>query len=88
MRAGYGDWKLVWKAALPQAMFLFNIAEDKSEATDLAAKNPDKVTEPQARISELAREMAPPLLLMEPVRLTFHVPPTIADPSVLFSQGD
>ena len=83
-----GDWKVVWKAALPQAMFLFNIAEDKSETTDLAAKNPDKVKELQARIDELAREMTPPLLLMEAVRLTFYAPPTIADPSVLFSQGD
>ena len=83
-----GDWKLVWKAALPQKIELFNLAEDKSEELDLASKNPDKVKELQARIDELAGEMAPPLLLMEAVRLTFYTPPTIADPSVLFNQGD
>src|SRR6185369_13408769 len=37
------DWKLVWKAALPQSVELFNIAEDKAETTDHAAKNPEKV---------------------------------------------
>jgi arylsulfatase A-like enzyme len=82
------DWKLVWKAALPQAMELFNLAEDKAETTDLAAKNPEKVKELQARITELAGEMAPPLLLMEAVRLTFYAPPVTGDPDVLFSQGD
>ena len=49
---------------------------------------PYVMKELQARIGELAGEMTPPLLLMEAVRLTFQTPPTIADPSVLFSQGD
>jgi arylsulfatase A-like enzyme len=83
-----GDWKLVWKAALPQRIELFNLAEDKSEANDLSRQNPEKVAELQARIAELAREMAPPQLLMEAVRLTFFAPPVTADPSVLFSLGD
>ncbi|RWN33508.1 MAG: sulfatase [Mesorhizobium sp.] len=83
-----GDWKLVWKASLPQKIELFNLAEDKSETTDLAEQNPEKVAELQARITELAAEMAPPQLLMEAVRLTFFAPPVTADPSVLFSLGD
>ncbi|HEY0698147.1 MAG TPA: arylsulfatase, partial [Micromonospora sp.] len=83
-----GDWKLVWKASLPQKIELFNLADDKSEKADLAAQNPDKVKELQARITELAGEMAPPLLLMEAVRLTFFAPPVLGDPSVLFSLGD
>ncbi|TGQ03773.1 sulfatase, partial [Mesorhizobium sp. M2E.F.Ca.ET.219.01.1.1] len=49
-----GDWKLVWGASLPQKIELFNLAQDKSEATNLADKNPDKVKELQARITELA----------------------------------
>jgi arylsulfatase A-like enzyme len=83
-----GDWKLVWKASLPQRIELFNLADDKSEAKDLAAENPAKVAELKARIEELALEMAPPLLLMEAVRLTFYAPPVTGDPSVLFSVGD
>ncbi len=83
-----GDWKLVWKATLPQRIELFNLSDDKSEAKDLAAENPAKVMELKARIEELAADMAPPLLLMEAVRLTFHAPPVTGDPSVLFSIGD
>lgn len=83
-----GDWKLVWKASLPPKAELFNLADDKSEAHDLAAVNPDRMKELQGRIVELAGEMAPPQLLMEAVRLTFFAPPVTADPSTLLSLGD
>lgn len=83
-----GDWKLVWRASLPQSVELFDLSKDASEATNLAEKNPEKVRELQDRISELASEMAPPLLLMEAVRLTFYAPPVTPDPSTLFSLGD
>jgi arylsulfatase A-like enzyme len=84
----WGDWKLVWKASLPQAVELFNLADDSAESTNLAEDNPGKVEELQMRISELAAQMAPPLLIMEAVRLTFYAPPVTADPAVLFSLGD
>lgn len=83
-----GDWKLVWKASLPPKVELFDLSGDPSEAADLADRNPDKVRELQARITQLAGEMRPPLLIMEAVRLTFFVPPVTPDPSVLFSLGD
>jgi arylsulfatase A-like enzyme len=83
-----GDWKLVWKASLPQRIELFNLSEDQSETKNLAEQNPKKVSELQVRITELAGEMAPPLLLMEAVRLTFFVAPITPDPSTLFSLGD
>ncbi|RWC53357.1 MAG: sulfatase, partial [Mesorhizobium sp.] len=83
-----GDWKLVWKASLPQKVELFNLAEDKVEAHDLAAANPDKVKELQGRITELASEMVPPQLLMDAVRLIYFAPPVMADPATLFSLGD
>jgi arylsulfatase A-like enzyme len=83
-----GDWKLVWKAALPQRIELFDLSADKSETKDLVAQHPGKVAELKARIEELAADMAPPLLLMEAVRLTFYAPPVTADPSVMFSLGD
>lgn len=83
-----GDWKLVWKAALPQRIELFDLSADKSETKDLVAQHPGKVAELKTRIEELAADMAPPLLLMEAVRLTFYAPPVTADPSVMFSLGD
>lgn len=83
-----GDWKLVWKASLPTKTELFDLAADKSEAVNLAEQNQAKVRELQAWITELATGMAPPLLLMEAVRLTFFAPPVTADPSTLFNLGD
>lgn len=83
-----GDWKLVWKAALPPKIELFDLAKDQSEADDLSGSNPEKVSELQDRIIELATEMAPPLLLMDAVRLTFFAPMVSGDPSALFNQGD
>jgi arylsulfatase A-like enzyme len=83
-----GEWKLVWKASLPQKVELFDLRHDEGERADVAAQHPKKVQELQARITELAREMAPPLLLLEAVRLTFYAPPVTADPAILFNAGD
>jgi arylsulfatase A-like enzyme len=83
-----GDWKLIWKGALPQKVALFDLSKDKSETTNLADKNPEKVKELQGRITELAGEMAQPLLLMEAIRLTFFSPPEIDDASEMFNVGD
>lgn len=83
-----GDWKLVWKAALPPAIELFNLAEDPGEARDLTSHFPEKVAEMQARIVLLATEMVPPQLIMEAIRLTFQGPLVSGDPSLLLNQGD
>ena len=83
-----GDWKLVWKAALPPKVELFDLAKDPGEADDLAAQFPEKVAALQSRIVALAAEMAPPQLILEAIRLTFYAPPVSGDPSVLFGQGD
>lgn len=83
-----GDLKLVWKAALPPSVELFNLADDRAEAQNLAAAFPDRVAALQARIVDLATGMAQPKLLMEAIRLTFGTPPVSGDPSVLFGQGD
>jgi arylsulfatase A-like enzyme len=44
-RAGLrqGDWKLVWRTPLPQAVELYDIAKDPSEKDNVAAANPDRV---------------------------------------------
>jgi arylsulfatase A-like enzyme len=83
-----GDWKLVWKASLPQSVELFDLAADPSEARNLADHHPDRVAAMQGTIDGLAREMAPPLLFMEAVRLTFYGPPVTPDVSQMFNAGD
>jgi arylsulfatase A-like enzyme len=60
-----GDWKLVWQVTLPSRVELFNLAQDPSETTNLAAKYPQKVAELQQRIQALASEAAPPLIMSE-----------------------
>lgn len=82
------NWKLVWKAALPSRLELFDIAADPSETKNLSAENGDKARELQDWITRLAGEMVQPLLLMDAARLTFYAPPVVADPATLFSLGD
>lgn len=84
-----GDMKLVWTAGLPGKVELFDLARDPGETTNIADKNPQLVGELQQRLVALAREMSPPLLVMEAIRLTFGAPPVAADPSAMFNQlGD
>jgi arylsulfatase A-like enzyme len=83
-----GDWKLVWKASLPQRTELFDLSVDETESNDVSAQNPARVEELQGRIADLADEMVPPLLIMDAIRLTIDAPLATADPSVLFSLGD
>jgi arylsulfatase A-like enzyme len=68
-----GDWKLVWKTTLPSTVELFNLAQDPSEKTNLADKNPQKVAELQQRIEVLARQSVPPLFLKDALGATKHV---------------
>jgi arylsulfatase A-like enzyme len=81
-----GDMKLVWTAGLPGNIELFDLSKDPGETTNLAAEMPDIVKKLQERILALAKEMSPPLLVMEAIRLTFGAPPVAADPSSMFNQ--
>jgi hypothetical protein len=78
--------KLVWTAGLPGNIELFDLSKDPGETTNLAAEMPDIVKKLQERILALAKEMSPPLLVMEAIRLTFGAPPVAADPSSMFNQ--
>ena len=67
-----GDWKLVWRVALPSQVELFNLAADPSENTNVADQNPQVVAELKQRIEVLSREAVPPLLLMEALPVLKH----------------
>ena len=68
-----GDWKLVWKTALPSQLELFHLAQDPAETTNLAGANPQKVAELQQRIESLAREGVQPYFLTDALGATKHV---------------
>jgi arylsulfatase B len=60
-----GNWKLVWRTVLPSNVELFDLAQDPSEANNLAAQHPDKVVALQQRLDGLAKECAKPLFLVD-----------------------
>ena len=60
-----GDWKLVWRTFLPSSVELYNLAQDPSEKSNLAAANPDKVAAFQQRLNELAKGATKPLFLVD-----------------------
>jgi arylsulfatase A-like enzyme len=75
-----GDWKLFWKTLLPQAVELYNIAEDPSETTNRAAEHPDIVAALQKRANELGAEAQQPILLeieFGNIIERMHLPPTL-----------
>lgn len=74
-----GKWKLVWTTLLPPRIELFDLSKDPSESTNLADRNPDKVKELQAWIIDLAKQAAPPLFLLELVRLGLSHEPEFPD---------
>lgn len=76
-----GDWKLIIGRAVDDEgeaeveardAFLFNLADDPHEKTNLAADNPEKVAELRARYDALAAQAVPPKARPKPA--TFHVP--------------
>jgi arylsulfatase A-like enzyme len=83
-----GDWKLVWKTALPQKVELFDLSKDASETTNLADQNFEMVGKLQERIAELASQMAPPLILQDGVRLLLHSETVLPEASEMFNIGD
>jgi arylsulfatase A-like enzyme len=66
-----GDWKLQ-VSQNPPRIWLFDLATDPTERTDLSARRPDKVVLLRSKLAAHDREMAKPLwpaLLEEPIRI-------------------
>jgi arylsulfatase A-like enzyme len=90
-RAGIrqGDWKLIWRAPLPETIELFNIAQDPSEKNNLAAANPEKVAALKTRANELAAAQVKPLLLQAEfaaMRDRLHMPPALPGEEMSFNE--
>ena len=90
-RAGVrqGDWKLIWRTPLPSAVELYNIADDPSEKTNVAAAHPDTVAALQNRANELAATMAKPLLLtteFTALRQRLSLPPALPGEEMMFNE--
>jgi len=90
-RAGLrdGDWKLIWRTPLPEAIELYNIAQDRSEKDNVAAAHPDKVAALRKRANELAATMAKPLLLQTEfgaMRERLHLPPALPSEETSFNE--
>jgi arylsulfatase A-like enzyme len=75
-----GNMKLVWAAGLPPKVELFDLSTDPGESTNLAEQMPEVVARMQEEVLQIAREMAPPLLIPEAIKLTFGTPPNAAEP--------
>jgi arylsulfatase A-like enzyme len=83
-RAGIrqGDWKLIWRTPLPQAVELYNIAMDPSERDNVAAAHPDRVAALQKRANELAATMVEPLIQQtefKAIKQRLSLPPALPD---------
>ena len=92
-RAGIreGDWKLIWRAPLPEAIELYNIALDPSENNNVAAAHPNKVAELKKRANELAATMEKPLLLQAEfgaMRERLHMPPALPGEETSFNEEE
>ena len=84
-----GDWKLVWRTILPASVELYNLAEDPSEKTNVAAANPDKVAALQKRANELAASAAKPLFLtteFDAIRTRMALPPALPGEEMMFNE--
>jgi arylsulfatase A-like enzyme len=60
-----GEWKLLWRTMLPSSVELYNLAQDPSEANNLAPQHPEKVAAMQQRLDALSKDSAKPLFLLD-----------------------
>jgi arylsulfatase A-like enzyme len=92
-RAGVreGDWKLIWRTPLPQAVELYNIAKDPYEKDNVADANLDKVAALEKRANELAATMVKPLLLeteFKAMKERLKLPPALPNDEVIYGGED
>jgi hypothetical protein len=72
-----GRWKLVWGAALPPRVQLFDLVADPGEKTGVAAAHPDIVARLQDQVVKLASEMQPPFFATTALEAVLSLPPNM-----------
>jgi arylsulfatase A-like enzyme len=92
-RAGVrqGDWKLIWRAPLPESVELFNLKDDPYEKTDTAAGHADIVAALRKRANELAAQQVKPLTLMtefKALQERMHLPPALPGEDFVLQADD
>ncbi|MBS0319357.1 MAG: arylsulfatase [Proteobacteria bacterium] len=92
-RAGIreGDWKLIWRTPLPQAVELYDLRNDPYEKTNVAAQHPDTVAMLQKRANALAATMEKPLMLVTEfgaMRERLHLPPALPEDTFSFDDAE
>jgi len=75
-----GDWKLLKVALLPGKTELFNLANDPSETTNVAAQFPEIAQDLEARLLAYAREQKPSLWIQAQPAFVGSQGKTIFDP--------
>ena len=86
-----GDWKLLWRATLPESVELYRIPDDPSEKHNLAESNPDIVARLKSRIQDLATNMAKSLFFnatMEAYLGRHAGPPAFPPPPTILPNDD
>lgn len=91
-RAGLrqGEWKLVWRTPLPEAIELYNLATDPAESKNVAADHPEIVAALKNRVSSLASTMAKSLLLeaeFAAMRERMHTAPALPGETFTLEEG-
>jgi arylsulfatase A-like enzyme len=92
-RAGIrqGDWKLIWRTPLPEAIELYDITSDPSEKNNLAVANPKQAAALKKRANDLAATMEKPLLLQVEfgvMRERLHMRPDLPGEEDSFNEED
>jgi arylsulfatase A-like enzyme len=82
LRAGIrqGNWKLIWRAPLPEGIELYDLAKDPYEKSNVAAQHPEVVAKLRQRANELAATQQKSLLMQtefEALRQRLKLPPAL-----------
>jgi len=91
LRAGIrqGDWKLIWRAPLPEGIELYDLAKDPYEKNNVAAQHPEVVARLRQRANELAATQQKSLLMQtefEALRQRLKLPPALPGEELVLTE--
>ncbi|HOX90064.1 MAG TPA: hypothetical protein P5024_11205, partial [Burkholderiaceae bacterium] len=84
-----GDWKLIWRAPLPEGIELYDLAKDPYEKNNVAAQHPEVVARLRQRANELAATQQKSLLMQtefEALRQRLKLPPALPGEELVLTE--